>query len=45
MVVKDLMSASLRPEDNTNNGKDDLGDLNKFMYNNSKSDLQKQIYG
>lgn len=45
MVVKDLLSASLRPEDNTNNSKDDLGDLNRFMYQNSKSDLQKQIYG
>ena len=45
MVVKDLISASLRPEDNTNNSKDDLGDLNRFMYQNSKSDLQKQIYG
>lgn len=45
MVVKDLTSAMFKPEDNVNNGKDDLGDLNKYMYQNSKSDLQKQIYG
>lgn len=45
MTVKDLTSAVLKPEDNNNNGKDDLGDLNKYMYQNTKSDLQKQIYG
>lgn len=45
MVVKDLTSAMFKPEDDVNNGKDETGDLNKFMYNNSKSDLQKQIYG
>ena len=45
MVVKDLTSAMFKPEDDINNGKDETGDLNKFMYQNSKSDLQKQIYG
>jgi hypothetical protein len=45
MTVKDLTSAVLKPEDNNNNGKDDLGDLNKYMYLNTKSDLQKQLYG
>lgn len=45
MVVKDLTSAMFKPEDDVNNGKDETGDLNKFMYQNSKSDLQKQIYG
>lgn len=45
MVVKDLTSAMLKPEDNNNDGKDDLGSLNKFMYQNTKSDLQKQLYG
>lgn len=45
MVIKDLTSAIFKPEDNTNNSKDDLGSLNNFMYQNSKSDLAKQIYG
>lgn len=45
MVVKDLTSAMFKPEDDVNNGKDETGDLNKFMYQNTKSDLQKQIYG
>ena len=45
MTVKDLSAAMFKPEDNNNNGKDDLGDLNKYMYQNTKSDLQKQIYG
>lgn len=45
MTVKDLSAAMFKPEDNNNNGKDDLGDLNKYMYQNTKSDLQKQLYG
>ena len=32
MVVKDLTSAMFKPEDDVNNGKDETGDLNKFMY-------------
>jgi hypothetical protein len=44
MTVKDLSAAMFKPEDNNNNGKDDLGDLNKYMYQNTKSDFQKQLY-
>lgn len=45
MVNKDLSSSFLKPQDTKNDGKDDLGDLNRFMYQNSKSELQKQLYG
>jgi hypothetical protein len=45
LVVKDLLGASYRPEDDTNNAKDDLADLITFIRRNAKSNLTKAIEG
>lgn len=42
-IVKDLLGASYRPKDETNNGNDDLSDLAAFIRRNIKSELNKQI--
>lgn len=43
LVVKELSGSIYKPEDDTNNSKDDLSDLASFLRNNMKSNLQKQI--
>lgn len=45
LVLKELLGASYRPKDDTNNANDDLSDLATFLRNNVKSNLQKQIEG
>jgi hypothetical protein len=42
-VVKELLGASYRPADTTNNAKDDLSDIESFVRRNMKSQFQKQI--
>lgn len=44
-VVKELLGAAYRPNDNTNNANDDLSDLVSFIRRNTKNNLQKQIEG
>ena len=43
--VKDLLGMTYRPEDSQNNAKDDLSNIESFIRNNVKSNLQKQIEG
>lgn len=45
LVVKDLLGASYRPKDDTNNANDDLSDLANFIFRNIKNKLQKQMSG
>lgn len=45
MTVKDLSAAIFKPEDRTNDGADDTGNMAHFIARNTKSDLAKQIYG
>lgn len=42
-VVKELLGASYRPADETNNAKDDLSDIATFIRRNMKSQFQKQM--
>jgi hypothetical protein len=42
-VVKELLGASYRPADETNNAKDDLSDITAFIRRNMKSQFQKQM--
>lgn len=42
-VLKDILGASYRPADNSNNAKDDLADLAYFIQKNVKSALAKQL--
>lgn len=42
-IVKDLLGASYRPKDETNNANDDLSDLAAFIRRNVKSELNKAI--
>lgn len=42
-VVRELLSAEYRPEDNDNNATDDMSNLATFIHRNVKSDLQRQI--
>ena len=44
-VVKELLGASYRPEDGTNNATDDLANLAAYIARNAKSRLSKQING
>lgn len=44
-VLKDLLGATYRPEDDSNNASDDLANLATFLRNNVKTDLQKKIDG
>ena len=41
LLVKELLGAEYRPEDNVNNAKDDLGDLASYAAKNTKSNLAK----
>lgn len=43
LVVKELSGSIYKPEDNENNGNDDLSSIASFLRNNLKSKLQKQI--
>jgi hypothetical protein len=43
LVLKELLGASYRPKDTTNNASDDLSDLAAFIAKNTKSALAKQI--
>ena len=43
LVVKELLGAEYRPEDNINNANDDLGDLATYISRNAKSSLAKQL--
>lgn len=43
MVVKELLGASYRPEDDVNNAADDLANLAAFIQRNTKSALSKQL--
>jgi hypothetical protein len=40
-VVKELLGASYRPEDGTNNAADDLANLAAYIARNAKSKLSK----
>lgn len=42
-VLKELLGATWRPEDQTNNANDDLSNLAAFIAKNTKSDFQKQL--
>lgn len=42
-VVKELLGASYRPKDTTNNTEDDISDIIAWARQNMKSNLQKQI--
>lgn len=44
-VIKELLGASYRPEDGTNNATDDLANLAAYIARNAKSRLSKQING
>ena len=44
LIVKELSSGILRPEDTENNAADDLGKLSNFLARNVKSDLSKKIF-
>lgn len=43
LVVKELLGASYRPADNTNNSNDDMASMANFLANNMKSKFQKQL--
>lgn len=43
LVMKELLGASYRPKDSTNNANDDLSDIIAWARKNMKSGLQKQI--
>lgn len=45
IIVKELLGASYRPNDATNDANDDVANLAAFLRNNMKSGLQKQING
>lgn len=45
MVVKDLLGAAYRPQDNKNNSSDDLSDLANFLMNITNRGFQRQING
>lgn len=45
LVLKELLGAAYRPEDDVNNAKDDLADLIYFIRRNTKSNLSKAIEG
>lgn len=43
LVVKELLGAQYRPEDNVNNAKDDVSDLATFLQRNTKSNIAKAL--
>lgn len=43
LIVKDLLGAAYRPNDDTNNDKDDVADLATYIAKNAKSNLAKQM--
>lgn len=43
LVVKELLGAQYRPEDNVNNAKDDISDLATFLQRNTKSNIAKAL--
>lgn len=43
LVVKELLGAQYRPEDNVNNAKDDISDLATFPQRNTKSNITKAL--
>lgn len=43
LVLKSVLGAAYRPQDDINNDSDDLSDLHNFIAKNVKSDLAKQI--
>ncbi len=43
LIIKELLGASYRPEDSTNDSSDDLANLVNFVRRNMKSDFQKTI--
>lgn len=45
MVVKELLGASYRPKDSSNNAEDDLSDIIAWARRNMKTAVQKQIEG
>lgn len=45
MVVKELLGASYRPKDSSNNSNDDLSDIIAWARRNMKTAVQKQIEG
>lgn len=45
LVVKELIGASWRPKDSTNNANDDLSQLAAFIQRNLRSNIQKQMSG
>lgn len=44
-VVKELLGAAWRPQDNDNNANDDIADLAAYVRRNLKNNFQKQISG
>lgn len=45
LVVKELLGAAYRPEDDINNAKDDLSDIITYIRRNMKSNLTKALEG
>lgn len=43
LVVKELLGAQYRPEDNVNNAKDDVSDLATFLQRNTESNIAKAL--
>lgn len=43
LVVKELLGAAYRPNDNTNNANDDLADMMSYIRNNMKKDSIKEL--